>query len=810
MASIADRDGRPYLYAIVEGLGPQTDTAPSSYAYRFVYGEDPGLSPSGRWLPYVTDVPGVLETGIDLVTGETEVGSLTLEILEGPNNSAFMTDLFATRERAVRADLAANVAVGAAFIDVRDQVGAAAVNDVIALGDERLKITNVNLGGGWGGFGDRLTVTRAYYGTTARAHFTAESRGDGEVRWRAHYLRGRKVALYLNFQGNLETHAILVGTFLLDRLELVEGVKWRLHLRGIEALLDAELGHRAYNGTTENLFADSLRSAGRGAFDGGDREIAITHSGDAGAGQPDPDDPFDLAPDSFNGGYLQIGDTCAEYDRDAALAIVGGQCAVTVTAWRIGRTELPTSNDPLLLVREVLPTDKALPHTRFKPTPSGGVPTASDHPIEVFLCLCLSTGTSLNFGAGQTNYDSLPKAWGRAIPVAQFDVTAWEAMKDATPGARVPNLVVGWDGAFNLAEFAQRELLGPIGVACVQDEAGLLSPVRVTEVFPDDAPTALGAADIIPATETVSWDMADQILAQSWKYDHAGPEGKPGQEIRFEAAEARERYRNAGDGHRTLVVEARGLDETGIAVVLERVYFLFRHFQEPPPRVSLKLNWHHLRLALGSAVSVTYGALPNPATGTRGVTSEGFLVMGRRMVFRDLATERGRGGGIGVDLFWVGLDSPDLAHWASSAEVSANDGIAHGWVGVTVDVEENSFTDGTARGSIVADDTDGFVAGGAGVGDTVILLDSDGVCRCANTPRVTAKTATTLVLSDVFRDGVGVEVARNLGDIVVYSGDTGAASYPISAWTATMQEYGALADETNLTIGTTSRLNQYG
>ena len=128
----------------------------------------------------------------------------------------------------------------------------------------------------------------------------------------------------------------------------------------------------------------------------------------------------------------------------------------------------------------------------------------------------------------------------------------------------------------------------------------------------------------------------------------------------------------------------------------------------------------------------------------------------------------------------------------------------------TVTVSENEFTSGVATGSVPADDTGGFQPGGVGTGDLVILLDADGALRSANTPRVTATTATTLVLSDVFRDGGGVEIARAAGNVVIYSGDTGAASYTASAWTTRMQQHGAFSDVTAETIGTTARTAHYG
>ena len=816
MADVTDRASRPVLYLQIAGVGPYTDAAGTADRHRLAT-KEPDEGYGGQWLPYLVDVPSQQETRLDLVTGEIQIGGLTLEIVDG-SQVATVTDLFATREVSQRGWLAADATAAAATIDVDQDVGGIGlVDDVIHVGPEAMLITAVAAGGGAGG-SDRYTVTRAYYGTTAQAHYTAANKGDAEVRWRPHYLKGRRCELWLNFDadGQVDGDAVQIGTYLLDGIRFKDGAIWELTLRGMEAQLDTEIGVHAYQGDTLNPFSTEQpldARLPRDGFDGRDVELVLKAASGGRANIPGST-PYELETDGNGGGYLRLGDGCVEFDEDSALAVVGGQTAVTLTDYWVARSPLPTSDAQGVLVRQVLPTARNLPHTYFKPVPNGGVAEASDHPVDIFLCLCLSTGdgpwptAGSNVGAGQTNYDVLPRAFGAGIPVANFDIAEWEMMRLRTALARTPNLVVGWDGPFNLLEWAQRELLGPLGVAAVQDETGTIRPVRITEVYPHATPTTLGTADIIPRSEQWDWSWADQVLAQTWEFDHAGPDGDPGKTLTMLSAEGRERYGTTED--RTLVVEARGLtgDSNAGALILARSAFVLRHFLEPPPLLTLRLNWHHLHLPIGEPVLLTHAVIPNPATGERGVTAVGAIVVSRKPLYREIMSGMG-GGGLEVRLFWVGLDSPTLCLWGPSAEVAAGDA----GTGNPVTVDRNEFSNGDAGptgDSPVADDTDGFQTGGVGTGCYVILLDSDGAVKNANTPRVTGSTATTLTLSDVFRDALAVEVPRVAGDIIVHCGDTGATSYPAQAWTTYMQEHGAFVDAANETVGTTSRTAQYG
>ena len=806
-ATVADRSSIPVVYAQIQGVGPLTAPLGTEGRWRFA-SREPSVGAFGaQWRPYLVDVPQISASRLDPVTGEVEPGGLVLDLLDGPQ-AATLTDVFAVRRTDDgRGWLAANVAVGAATIDVTRDIGVPAQFDVVWLGAEAMRVSGVALGGGVGG-SDRLTVTKGWYGTRDESHAARFNGGDGEVRYRPHFMLGRIVELWLNFDagGQVDGDAQQIGTYVLERLAFVDGTTWRLTLRGVESLLQTEVGQAAFHGWAPNVF--SPRAAVGVRFDRdafAEQDVGLMM---AAFGQTE-----NVSPDAAWGGYLRYDDACVEYDWTTGFG-GEGRVLVEITDWHIARTPLPTSDEIGVWVREVLPTDRGLPHGRFAPIPSGGAATTSDHPIDIFLCLALSTGLGTNVVAGQTNYDVLPASpasplradYGAGIPVARFDIGAWESMKRRTFYARVPNLVIGWDGPFALLDFAQRELLGPLGIAAVADEHGLISPVRVSEVFPSATPTDLGSDDILAGTETWEMSLDGQVQTQSWKLDHNGPDGDPGSEYSVRSPESLERFRDGED--RGLEIEARGwtVQSGAMSVVLERAEFLLRHFLEPPPRFTVSLNWHQFWIPLGGAVTLTYAVPPNPVTGARGFASLPAIVLSRRPVLRDVV-QGGHGGGVEVELFLVGLDSPTLCLWASSAVVGTLDA----GTGVVVTVVENSFSDGTAsEDGTVADDTDGFQAGAVGTGCYVILIDSDGALQNANTPRVIAKTATTLTLSDVFRDGGGVEVARAVGDVVIYSGDTGAASYPAQAWTTYMQQHGAWVDAATGTVGGTTRTAQWG
>ena len=800
MATFSDRESQPYLYLTIEGIGPRTDATGTVQEYRWST-FDPGFGDAGVWRSYLSVLPSHLESSLDVVTGEVKGSGIAFDLIEG-SQALFLTDVLATHDRTRVGRLALNASAAVLTLDVTQVAGGVpAVNDVLWIGREACRITVVVAGGGTGG-SDRLTVTRGRYGTTAHAHNTSDDRGDSEVRYRPHFLRGRGVTLRLNFRGNAEGSAVTLWRGYLDRLELVtgdeaHGAAWRLHCAGVLGLLDTVIGTRIWTGSALRLANTQNPRDFTGII-----PLELEPSGDMAGGRPNAENPLTLRLDSNNEATIRAGKTVIAVFVDPDHNPAG---AATISArgieWAVRRSprEVWADGEDRVSARQVLVTDPFLDWSRFRPDPPGAaVARVDDHPVVLFLCLALSTGAGTNLAAGGTNYDVLAEEFGAGIPVARFDMDAWEAMIDRVV-ARMPNLVVFYDGPINLMEYAQKELLGPIGIGITEDEDGLIAPLRISEVTPADSTTAISEDDVVPRSEAWSWDFDDQVGYQTWLFDHDGPEGDP---VEFRVVSAAARVRYQAPLNRTLEIEARGLTlENGQQTIVQRAQFLQRHFQEPAPQLTLSLTWDNFRLPLGSAVLLTHNDLPNPRTGTRTLSAESFLVVGKRMRFSDLADQSG--GGVMVRLFWVGLDAPTEALWAPAAEVDQADF----GTGTTVTVVENAFTDGFARGSVVADDTDAFQVGGVGVGDLVLLQDPDGVIRNDNVVRLTARTATTLTIDVVF-SLLGVEVNRNNGDIVAFVSDTGGPT-PASAWTARMQQHAALADDAALTIGTTTRVNHY-
>ncbi len=825
-STVADFTGKPILYFVIEGLGPDTETDGSSKAYRWTTRDaDTPFTPTTRFRPFLVDIPRQVETEVDIVTGETKTGGMSFTLVEGTGqtgttpNSVFLTELFAVRNRTKVGEFVGGTGADSGVmtttdltLDVKQVVGGIPlVNQVLALGDERMKITAVAGGGGAGG-SDRLTVTREFYGTTARNHYTAANNGDSEVRYRAHYMRTRPVDLFLNFADNVEGDELLVRSFILDYLKLrPDGASWDISLRGTESLLDQEVGDRLWHGWT-------LLVSGQAGIDGEDSEppwvreigepVVIPVYGrdpflDGSVGQ---ERPMVLTRNAAaNAGFMRVGDSVCEYFLNLLVDNNPLSTNVNITAWGLvgsdilerssnaeRHTKIPVRNILVAAIRD---------NSYFQPVYPLEPRQPSAHPVDIFLCIAMSTGDNWpapgdNFTAGDPNWDVLPREFGAGIPSTRFNIPAFVAMRDRL-GVSMPNLAIAWDGAFNLKKLMEEQLFGPVGVAVLPDSNGLLRPFRIQERFESDDPTVIGTDDIIPRSERYSWDFENQVTSQKWEIDHAGPEGDPGQILSVILPASRARFAQHMSDRR-LTIEARGLtEESGLDVAIERSMFVQRHFLEPPPTITLKLNWQHLFVAVGDLLEVTLATLPNIVDGTRGITSQSMIVTKKRFLLRELV--RGGGGGIEVRLFWVGIDSPRMVLWSPSAVVAAGDALS----GTTVTVERNAFSDGFARGSVLADDTESFTTGGVGVGDYVVLIDSDGALISDNTPHITAVTATTLTLSADFTSGGG-PVARQVGYVVVFAGDAGAASYTTTAdWTTEMRKFGAWG-EAGADIGSTT------
>jgi len=329
------------------------------------------------------------------------------------------------------------------------------------------------------------------------------------------------------------------------------------------------------------------------------------------------------------------------------------------------------------------------------------LPWISDHPIDIALQLILSTGTSTsttngvangtNYTAGQTNYDSLPRAWGMGVPISWLDQTEIEQTRDLKiPGQRGAGVIVE---PFELREFLTKEVYQPWGLFPVTKLQGLYSIRRLDPPMPLDTPTAITAAHLVEAPGFDA-NIAAVIGRVRYKYDR-GLKGHATENF-SEFTEAQALYEGVfGTVERDSglmraranrpAFEGAGLRFPGLAGgggadawALDQTGWWQTWFERPPPVVDVTVLWGQHTLEAGDLVTLTNTAIPDVTDGTIGVTAAPGVITKKKPNDAD--------GTVEFLLLMMGIHSGQFRHVAPSALVTA-------WVGgtKTLTVDNDSY-----------------------------------------------------------------------------------------------------------------------
>ncbi len=184
----------------------------------------------------------VLDEKVNIPEATIDVAGNRIELYETEDED--LSSLFMARA-SVETVLAASATVTANVLTVTNASGIAA-GDVAHIGTEAIKVLAVS--------GNAIAVaSRGYWGTTAQAHYSADSAANGQLtklRDRHRRLRGRRVRIYAYGEGDDPTGdgtQIWLGIVQTEAALDDHGIKWSFQCENIAAALRTKLGNDLAN-----------------------------------------------------------------------------------------------------------------------------------------------------------------------------------------------------------------------------------------------------------------------------------------------------------------------------------------------------------------------------------------------------------------------------------------------------------------------------------------------------------------------------------------------------------------------------------
>ena len=736
---------------------------------------DHGLSTTGNgaFRPNLVAPPDFVAEHLDIRTGETTLGPFSFDLMdmeprttsEGWASSDLVTQLLAVADPGTIGPftLSTDQAKASTSLVLTDATGIA-VDDILHIGGEAERVSSI-------AGAPTLTVVRAVLGTNDVEHKTRANGGEGIVYDRPKFVKGRRVTAYAQVFGTRTkgplsvATGVVIGQGVIDDWEMVDENVFRFVCRPLLGSLDRRVGSQQYRTVLRTNADRDPASVGELNFrmtqDIGQRVIVQVPT------QVFPGDPVPEPQYAFSGAgdaakqtfYARFGNQLVEVDYTRASGDPA-HGAMDILAWGLR---------PIGLVRDRPSDTEKVFHdvliTNPKPRrvdPDDHINTSFQlsgvsaiHPVDIMLMLITSTGAGTN-----GDWDNLAAHWGAGMDVALINLVTFRNVKARTAGIAMPALIIGWDGEpFVLRQWLEDNILRPIGLFLYHDNNGALALGEVSEAYETSALPTITQADCDAQQRPRMVGELDRTTSrQTFRY---GPTRDRAPMVSFRSPES-ERYDYDNNEISGFVSGFMGAN--ALPVLQRRITQFHNLWSTPLPTIQLTTSMHRVELDVSDLVLLTLSHLPNPTTGTRGLTSAAAVIIGR--------APRPSANAIDWDLVLV----PDrkTGRWAPSGKVTA-------WDGVNFDatLEATEFTKANAGDGIVAQDILDFT-----VGDLCMHLDSD----------LQIKSATLVTVTEIETAGANIlrfdqapASAPIAGDYFTYAHySTSSGANPNGTWTATM------------------------
>ena len=483
LAAAARRTSQPWWYVQIGGVGQRFD-ADGRAAYKFcsLYlgaGGYPGGDDYAAGIVLEGNKPSLSfsSDALNIGSDSVDIGSAQVTLID---KSGVLAAAFAFSSPG--AELAASGRVPVVVADISRTATTVDVTDasvvvnpsMLFLDQEAVRVHGISLGGGVGG-SDRLTITRAQWGTFAALHFaTAPLRSTMSTAVGQPFTIGR------SFRGLVSADELVRWPGILTENPTHDGLRYTVRARTLTALTEREV----------------MRQQGRfRVVDGSDPasppvRISIRPDAEDDALFPDTQADIWIGSSSAKGAMhvekplfssdntrprsLVLDDTIPYQTLHLANPGEWRELAAGDTSGSGGRTET---------VWEVAPTNPALADVRF-PSP---------HPIGIVLAWILSI---VGDGTNNATWDALPDSWGLEVPASLVDVAGATRELERLLAA-ADNLVYGIDGdaGFALRGHVEEELFALLGLYLVTRGAAL------GVILPRSAPAWLSGLVVVDHSE---------------------------------------------------------------------------------------------------------------------------------------------------------------------------------------------------------------------------------------------------------------------------------------------------------------------
>lgn len=267
--------------------------------------------------------------------------------------------------------------------------------------------------------------------------------------------------------------------------------------------------------------------------------------------------------------------------------------------------------------------------------------TAGVHPLQVLL-QCLLSDEGMGVG-----YDTLPSRFGIGLSADRVDVAGIEDLIAATPDLKIRTLIAKPVEKFG--EWARTNLLKPFGFFLRPSLGNLLSVGRMGTPTPVDLANAVGVSqddvislggwesDVLSIVGTVVWhvDMSFDRDEREVVWRNTPPTALVERDGRIVALD----YPKA----RTLEVDAKTADTAANAGLYDGRPFpardsllaqLATRFSQPVAILTLTVTLKHILREVGDFVNLTHPNVPSRTSATRGVATQLWEVVGKRVDFK--------------------------------------------------------------------------------------------------------------------------------------------------------------------------------
>lgn len=611
--SVEAEDAAWTVFATIEGIGETGEIGEYDQLYRFCSTVPHFAEGSGLWLPWLAEWPEILAEGAPREDGGVvEAGELTLAIVDIEDR---LTALFAT-EADPTTYLTDAVPIGAYPVIVEDASNIS-VGDILYIGSECLFVEAKT--------GNELNCARACLDTG----FVGHDIGAPVHVNRIPYLLSRRIRLYLAPADSCDgSEAVEIGQYRIDQLEL-----------------DETLGKYLVRGPSSIIFAAALcnrkapvRFDVTQAWDNGKVSVRPKQ-----VDQEYPSIPF--WDPTEKQAYVRLGEEIAIAENISAsdtwpiFQIVDR--AVSGSQFDEGWQEIKS----LEVAYGALPqsTGSGARPTFFRyaegPTPASvrnGTWIPSAHWIDIILNLLTSSAATeddlelANRVAAYGAWDCLPPGLGIGQRAAFVDFGSALSIKYRTPDYAFPNFVLPREPV-TFGELITEEFLRPIGAYLITTggQARIVMP-RIP--IPSDTSFTIGHSNIVSEKVgerlygmgiSVRQDMSELVSSLVYKFGRG--DNAPTLTINdsdFDRTYGSEGHRESEARRRSILVPSVRPDaDGGVEWIKYRGMSTLMRKRWPARTISYKTSGLSRWAAdVGDVGELTHAQVPDPSTGTRGVT----------------------------------------------------------------------------------------------------------------------------------------------------------------------------------------------